>query len=88
MTHYSVQTRDRIYVKVYEFLSFAKKMGRNVGKKTSKNLSCKCSQNLFIMLHNLLQMHLKLLQKKQFKKQKKQLAIWLEIKIADEITRV
>ena len=64
MTHYSVQTRDRIYVKVYEFLSFTKNLGRNVGKKISKNLSRKCSKNLFIMLHNLLQMHLKLLQKK------------------------
>ena len=33
MTRYSVQPRDRIFVKCYGFLSFAKDMGRNIGKK-------------------------------------------------------
>ena len=32
MTCYSVQPRDRIFVKGYEFLSFAENMGRNIGK--------------------------------------------------------
>ena len=40
--HYSVQSKDRIFVKVYGFLSFAKNMGKNI----SKNLSSKYSQNL------------------------------------------
>ena len=35
MTRYSVQPRDRIFVKDYGFLSFTK----NMGKKISKNLS-------------------------------------------------
>ena len=32
MTRYSVQPRDRIFVKCYGFLSFAKKMGKYIGK--------------------------------------------------------
>ena len=32
MTRYSVQSRDRIFVKGYGFLSLAKNMGKNVGK--------------------------------------------------------
>ena len=30
---YSIEPRDRIYVKGYEFLSFAKNMGKNVSNK-------------------------------------------------------
>ena len=33
MTSYSVQPKDRIFVKGYGFLSFAKNMGRDIGKK-------------------------------------------------------
>ena len=40
MTRYSVQPRDRIFVKGYGFLSFAKNMGTNI----SENLSDKYSQ--------------------------------------------
>ena len=36
MTCYSVQPRDRIFVKGYGFLSFAKNMGRNINKYKSK----------------------------------------------------
>ena len=32
MTRYSVQPGDRIFVKGYGFLSFAKNMGKNIGK--------------------------------------------------------
>ena len=46
MTRYSVQPRDRIFVKDYEFLSFTRNMGRNVGKNISKSLNSKYSQNL------------------------------------------
>ena len=42
MTRYSFQSRNRIYVKDYGFLPFAK----NMGKITSKNLFCKCSPKL------------------------------------------
>ena len=46
MTRYSVQTRDRIFVKGYGFLSFAKNLGENIGMSISKNLSGKYSQKL------------------------------------------
>ena len=38
MTCYPVQPRNWIFVKGYRFLSFAKNMGRNIGKNASKNL--------------------------------------------------
>ena len=37
---YSVQPADRIFAKVYGFLSFTKNMGRS----TSKHVSGKCTQ--------------------------------------------
>ena len=42
MTRYSVEPRDRIFVKGYGFLSFARNMGKNI----SKNFSSKYSQKL------------------------------------------
>ena len=45
---YSIETRDRIYVRGYGFLSFAKNMG--------KNLSNKCGQKLLDSAKNLQQM--------------------------------
>ena len=35
MTIYSVQSRDRIFVKGCKFLSFPKNMGKNIGKNIS-----------------------------------------------------
>ena len=46
MTHYLVQQRDQIFVKDYEFLSFTKNMGRNIGKNKSKHLHSKYSHKL------------------------------------------
>ena len=43
MTCYSVQPRDRIFVKGYGFLSFAKNMGRDIVKNISKSLGSKYS---------------------------------------------
>ena len=43
---YSVQPRDRTFVKGYGFLSFVKNMGKSIGKNISKNLSGKYSQKL------------------------------------------
>ena len=37
MKRYSVQPRDRIFVKGYGFCSFTKKMGKNNGENISKN---------------------------------------------------
>ena len=35
---YSIEPRDRIYVKGYGFLSFAKNMGKSLSNKESQNL--------------------------------------------------
>ena len=43
---YSVQPRDRIFVKGYGFLSFSKNIDKDTGKNVSKNLSGKYSQKL------------------------------------------
>ena len=40
---YSVQSVDRMFVKGYGFLSFAKNMGKTIGKNIRKNLSGKYS---------------------------------------------
>ena len=42
----SIQSRDRIFVKGYRFLSFVKNISKNVGKEINKNLSGKHSQKL------------------------------------------
>ena len=42
---YSIEPRDRIYVKGYEFLSFAKNMGTHA-TKVAKNLSNKYNQKV------------------------------------------
>ena len=44
MMHYSVQARDRIFVKGNIFLSFAKSMGKNTGRNISKNFRGTYSQ--------------------------------------------
>ena len=48
---YSSRPRDQIFEKGFEFLSFPKNMGGNIGKKYAKNisksLSGKCRQEIF-----------------------------------------
>ena len=44
---YSVQPKDRIFVKSYGVLSFAWRMGKNVGKIANKNLNSKNSGKPF-----------------------------------------
>ena len=46
MKRYSAELRDRIFVKCYGFLFFAKNMGKNNGKNISKRISGKYSKNL------------------------------------------
>ena len=61
-------------------------MGRNIGENISRNLSGK--YNFLTMLNNLLQIHLKLLQKKQLKKKTEATGDFIGNKIADRITKV
>ena len=65
---YSIEPRDRIYVKGYGFLSFAKNMG--------KSLSNKYGQKLLDSAKNLQQMPQKQHRKEQFQKQQKHRLDW------------
>ena len=47
MTHYSIELRDRMFVKGYGFLSFTKNMGKNLGKNISKSVSNKYNRKPF-----------------------------------------
>ena len=47
MIRNSIQLEDRIFVKCYRILSFAKNVGKNNGKIRSKNLSLKYRQKHF-----------------------------------------
>ena len=58
MLCYSIESRKQIFLKGNGFLSFAKTFGKNNYKNISKNVN------------NVLQMHLKLLQKSSSKQQK------------------
>ena len=52
---YSIEPGDRIYVKGYEYLSFARNMGAHA-TKVAKNLSKNTIKNLLIQLKNLQKM--------------------------------
>ena len=54
MTRYSVQLRDRMFLKGYGFLSFAKNMDNNVSRNISKKFSDKCSQGMLAIRQKLL----------------------------------
>ena len=76
MMNYSIEPRDQIFVKGYDYLFFATKLIiiKYIGKNLRKNQAINTDKKFLIMLKNLLQMSLKL-QEDQFKKQKKQQVI-------------
>ena len=57
---YSVHPRNQIFVKSYEFLSFAKNVDKNICKNIGKYM-VNIVPNFLITLNNLLQMRLRLL---------------------------
>ena len=67
---YSIEPRDRMYVKGYGFLSFPKNIGKNLSNKYGQKLLDSAKRSTT----------------EQFKKQLKQLVIWLVI--PDKITNV
>ena len=70
----------RYFVKGYGFLSFTKDMGRIIDKNVSETFSGKYSQKLLDHAKHSATDALKTASKKQFKKQQKQMMIWLVIK--------
>ena len=75
MTRYLVSVRDRIFLKYYGFLSFAKNMDKNIGKNTNKNLNSKYSQKLIDHAKKSAADARKTASKRAIQKQQKQLVI-------------
>ena len=77
MTRYSVQLRERIFVKSYGLMPLDKNTGKNIGKNIRKNLSGNTARNFLIMPNNLQQKHLKLLQKDNSKNSRSNWTLYL-----------
>ena len=86
MTWYLVQPTERIFVKGYNFLSFAKNMGKNIGKV--KTWAVNIARSFLIMLNNLQQMQLKLVSKRVIQKTAEATGDLIGNKIADKITKI
>ena len=87
MTRYSIQPRDRIFVKSYGFLSFSKNIGENIGRNISKSLNSKCSRKLDLAKQSATD-GFKTSSKKVIKKTVEATSDLTGNKIADKITRV
>ena len=70
---YSIEPRDRIYVKGYGFLSFAKNMGKSLSNKYGQKLLDSAKKSTTGAINTA--------SKEQFKKQQKQRVISLVIKL-------
>ena len=90
MTRLSVQTRDQIFAKDYEFLSFAENMGKSFVKiwSKSKNLSFKYSQKLLDHAKQSATDVLKTTSKRVIQKTAEVTGDLIGNKIVDKITRV
>ena len=88
MTRYSVQPRDRIFVKGYGFLSFTKNMGKNIGKNITKNLSSKYNQKILDHAKQSATDAIKTASKWAIQKIEEATGDLIGNKIADKITRV
>ena len=49
---YSIEPRDRIYVKCYGFLSFVKNMGKNLSNKYGEKLIDTAKKSITIVIRN------------------------------------
>ena len=88
MTRYSVQLRDRIFVKGYGFLFFAKNMGKNIGKNISKNFSGKYNQNFLDHIRQSATHALEIVSKRAIQKTAEATGDLISNKIADKITKI
>ena len=88
MTRYSVQPRDRIFLKGYVFLSFARNTGKNVGKIIRKNLSNKYRKKLLDHAKKSAAYALKIASKRAIQKITEGTGDLIGNKIADKITGV
>ena len=73
--HYSIEPRDLMFVKDYDFFSFTKTMSNNIGSNINKNLSAKYGQKLLDDDKQCATDELKTASKKQFNNKQKKLVI-------------
>ena len=85
---YSVQLRDRIFVRVMYFLSFARNAGNNFSKNINKNLSSKYIQKLLDPDKKSASDALKTASKRTIQKAAEATDDLIVYKIADKVTRV
>ena len=88
MICYSHQSRDQIFVKDYRFLSFAKNMGRNIGKSISQNLRHKYDQKQIDHAKKSVTNALKTASKRAILKTAEATGHFIQNKIPDKIIRV
>ena len=88
MMRYSVQPRDRICLKGYRFLSFAKNMGKNIDKNISKNVSGKYGKKLLDHAKKIATDALKTSSKRVIQKTAKATGDLFGNKITNRITKV
>ena len=84
---YSIEPRDRIYVKGYGFLSFAKNIGAHA-TKVAKNLSNKYSQKLLDSVKKSTTDAIKTASKRAIQKKAAATVDLIGNKIADKITSI
>ena len=95
MARYSVQPRGQILIEGYEFLSFAKDMGKVIGKNVSKILSGNYSPGMLAMRQKPLDHHkqsatdaFKTTSKRAIPKPVEAIGDLIGNKVANEITRL
>ena len=88
MMHYSVQSRDQIFIKGYGFLSFATTMSKNVCKIISKNVSAKNSKKLLDHAKQSATDSLETVLKRWIQKTAESIEDLIVTKIANKITKV
>ena len=84
---YSIEPRDRIYVKGYGFLSFAKNIGTHATKVT-KNMSNKYSQKLLDIAKKSTRDSIKTASKREIRKTAEATGDLIGNKITDKITSI
>ena len=88
MMHYSVQARDRIFVKRNRSLSFAKVMDKNTGRNISKNFKGTYSQKRLDHIKTSATDSLKTVSKRGIQKAAEATDDLIINKIADKIMKV
>ena len=79
---------DRIFVKVFEFLSFPENIGKNINKNMNKNLSGKYSHKLLDHAEESATDALKTASKREVQKTTGETGDLIDKKIANKITKI